>query len=83
MKNFFIFSFVTISYIAGQGVVDFIEIKWQKESCCLEVIQGTQDKKEFFVLLEGQRDTANLVMRSDTILKIDTALFKEAVVVLE
>lgn len=69
--------------MAGQGVLDFVQVAWQKESCCLIVTQGSKDKREFSVLLEGQRDTRDLIMRADTILKIDTALFKEVVVVLE
>jgi hypothetical protein len=72
-----------IYYMAGQGVLDFVQVAWQKESCCLIVTQGSKDKREFSVLLEGQRNTRDLIMRADTILKIDTALFKEAVVVLE
>ena len=69
--------------MAGQGVVDFVQVVWQKESCCLVVTQGSKDKREFSVLLEGQRDTRDLIMRADTILKIDTALSKEVIVALE
>ena len=69
--------------MAGQGVVDFVQVVWQKESCCLVVTQGSKDKREFSVLLEGRRDTRDLIMRADTILKIDVALSKEVIVVLE
>ncbi|HNU95775.1 MAG TPA: hypothetical protein PKK32_02340 [Candidatus Paceibacterota bacterium] len=82
MKLIFLFLSV-IYYMAGQGVLDFVQVVWQKESCCLVVTQGSKDKREFSVLLEGQRDTRDLIMRADTILKIDPALFKEVIVALE
>lgn len=73
---------IVISHLAGFGFLDTVQVKWQKESCCFVVLQGSP-KREYSVLLNGQRDTTDLVMRADTTFKIDITLIKEVVFILE
>lgn len=79
MKKIFLFFFATISYIAGQGVVDFIEIRWQKESCSFDVRQNDA-RRNYSVIINGKTD---LIMRPDTTFNASTILFKEIVFALE
>lgn len=66
MKFFFIvLSLSIVSYLIGQGIVDFISVSWNSESCCFSIKQGTLNKKVYSVL--GGEKNKDILMMSDSI----------------
>ena len=75
-----VLSFLIVSYLIGQGITDFISIKWNKESRCFSIEQGTPG---IYSIIQGNgRDKKDILALSDTIFKPDNKQ-KETVFFLE